>query len=129
MPLTNRSQLKRVEQYDGNAKRPLVNQLSGTDATVSQAFWTGQLAITTAGTPEALPDKAINPGVVVLLKARTKNTSVAMSIGTSSVSAVFASTQSFKIENGESVKLRVDNLNRIFVDATVSDDILEVMLV
>ena len=128
MTLSTRGHLKRVETYDGNAKRPLVNQLSGADATVSQAFWTGQKTITTAGTPEALPDKAINPGVIAIVKAKAANTA-SITIGTSSVSAVFTSTQSFQMTKGESFKFRVDNLNRIYVDATVSGDGVEICLI
>ena len=128
MSLPNRSNLRRVETYDGNAKRPIVNQLSDTDATVSQAFWTGQKTITTASTPEALHNKVLNPGVIAVIKAKTANTSE-ISIGTSSVSAVFSSTYSFKMIQGESFKFRVDNLNRIWVDVTTSGDGVEIVLI
>ena len=95
---------------------------------MSQAFWTGQKTITTAGTPEALPDKAINPGVIAVVKAKVSNTS-SIAVGTSSVSAVFTSTQSFRMIQGESFKFRIDNLSRIWVDATVSGDGVEIILV
>jgi len=125
--LPSRAMLKRVETYDGNAKRPMINQLSGADATVSQAFWTGQKVVTTAGTPVQLPDKAINPGVIAIVKAKVANTSE-ISLGTSSVSAVFSSSNNFKMLQGESFKFRVDNLSRIFVDATSSGDGVEIIL-
>ena len=128
MSLPTRGQLRRVETYDGSAKRPLVNQLSGENATVSQAFWTGQKAITTAGTPEALPNKSINPGVTAIIKAKVAN-SATIAIGTSSVSAGYTSTQSFKMIAGESFNFRLDNLNRVWVDASVSGDGVEVCLI
>ena len=40
MPPKDRGQLRATEKYDGNAKRPFCNQLTGADSTTSQAFYT-----------------------------------------------------------------------------------------
>lgn len=124
-----RGHLTRVEIYDGNKKRPKVNQLSGEDSTVSQAFWVGQKLVSTSGTPEQLPDKAINPGVRAVIKAKIANVGK-IYIGYDTVSAdKTATTTHSTLVQGESIAYSVDNFKRIFIDADNSADGVELTLV
>jgi len=124
----NRSGLTRVEVYDGDAKRPKVNQLTGEDSTTSQAFYTNQFVLTTAGVAQALPDKSINPGIQAAIKAKVTN-GASLYFGSDTFSANTASSSNFSLVPGESTALNVDNLNRIYMFSGTTSDGIEITLV
>jgi len=122
-----RSGLTKVEIYDGNAKRPSVNQLSGTDSTVSQAFWTGRFSLTTAGVAEAITAKAINPGIKAVIRSSVDNTEN-IYLGYSTTSAAATLSSAVTLIPGESFSAPVDNFSRIFIYAAFDTSSLELTL-
>ena len=125
--MKTRNQLNPIELYDGNSQRPMITQIGGVDSTTSQAFWTGGQSITAGGEPEALPDKALNPGVCVTVKASIDNTSD-IHIGYDITSSLWTASQSIRLVNGQSEKFGVDNLNRLYINSSNSGDGVELYL-
>ena len=124
MPLKNRNELRPVEQYDGNSRRPVIRQLGEADSTTSQAFWTSQQSITTASIPEQLPDKALNPGVIAVVKAKLGNTNE-IHVGYDDTSSNWSNSLSMTLINGQSEEFAVDNFNRIYICSSTSGDGVE----
>lgn len=88
---------------------------------------TGRATVVTSGTPVQLSATAttIPPGVSLLVKAANGNTGT-VHVGNSSANANSASsTVSFRLLPNESIGLEIDNLTRVYVDSTVSGDIVE----
>jgi len=71
--------------------------------------------------------KAIPDGVAVTIKAKDGNTGV-IHIADSAAKALNTSGGSFTLTHNESVGLQVNNINQIYVDATVSGEGVEVIL-
>jgi len=71
--------------------------------------------------PKSVPD-----GVSITIKAKNANTGV-IHIGYSSATALNTAGGSFTLDNNESVGLQVNNIDNIWLDATVSSDGVEVI--
>jgi len=79
----------------------------------------GATVILTA--PKTVPD-----GVGVTVKAKNANTGI-IHLGYSSATALNTGGASFTLDNNESVGLQVENVNNIWLDATVSGEGVEVI--
>jgi hypothetical protein len=127
MTLKTRNQLNPIELYDGQSRKPIIRQISGEDTTTSQAFWTSQQSITTASTPEQLPNKSLNPGVIAVVKAKLDNTS-AVHIGYDNTSSQWTGSNSLTLINGQSEAFGVDNFNRLYINSSNSGDGVELYI-
>jgi hypothetical protein len=127
MPLKTRNELRPVEFYDGQSQKPIIKQISGEDTTTSQAFWTSQQDITTASTPEQLVDKALNPGVIAVVKAKMANASE-IHIGYDNTSSQWTNSKSITLINGQSEGFGVDNFNRLYINSSNSGDGVELYI-
>ena len=123
----DRGQLRRVETYDGNAKRPVINQMTGEDSTTSQAFWTSQSSVITASVPKQLLDKVINPGMSAFVKAKMANSSD-IHIGHNSTVSQWTRSRCITLIQGESHPFPVDNFNRLYINSSNSGDGVELTL-
>lgn len=85
---------------------------------------TGQQNVTTSGTPVQLSDVDIPAGVLVTIKAKSANTG-RITLGSSSANALNTGTSFFSLGSNDATVLQVDNLNRIWIDATVSGEGIE----
>jgi len=86
------------------------------------SFVTGFITVTTAGTPVQGPNVAVAPGKGVVIAYHPDNTG-RIGIGNSSSSANLSTGTPFILSAaGQAVILHVDNLNRIWVDASVSGE-------
>ena len=81
----------------------------------------GSQAIALAGTAEQLTSVAIRPGHTVILKARHTNTGYCYPAST----ALLAQAHHFGMGPDVAVELDIDNLDRIYVDVSVSGDYVE----
>ena len=77
----------------------------------------GQITVTTAGTEVRA---TAQPGTAFLIKALPANTGV-MYVGNDGAEAV-SSTTGYPLSAGEYVLLEMNNLNQMFVDASVSGE-------
>lgn len=90
-------------------------------------FRTLQKNVTTSGTPvQIASDTTIISGREVLIKAKVANTGT-ICVGYSSASALNSDTLHFKLAKGEACTVDVDNLNEIYIDATVNGEGVEVI--
>jgi len=71
--------------------------------------------------PKTVPD-----GVGVSVKAKNANTGI-IHIGYSSETALNTAGASFTLDNNESIGLQVENINNVWLDATVSGEGVEVI--
>ncbi len=71
--------------------------------------------------PKTVPD-----GIGVSVKAKNANTGI-IHIGYSSATALNTAGASFTLDNNESIGLQVENINNIWLDATVSGEGVEVI--
>jgi len=78
-------------------------------------------ATVTITAPKTVPD-----GVGVTIKAKNANTGN-ITLGYSSATALNTGTGWFSLDNNESVGLQVENINNIWLDATVSGEGIEVI--
>jgi hypothetical protein len=86
------------------------------------SFVTGFITVTTAGTPVQGPDIAVAPGKAVVIAYHPSNTGL-IGIGNSSDNAKLATGTPFILSGaGQAISLMVDNVNRIWVDASVSGE-------
>jgi hypothetical protein len=86
------------------------------------SFVTGFITVTTAGTPVQGPDIAVAPGKAVVIAYHPNNTGL-IGIGNSSANAKLSTGTPFILSGaGQAISLMVDNLNRIWVDASVSGE-------
>ena len=86
------------------------------------SFVTGFITVTTAGTPVQGPDLAIAPGKAVVIAYHPSNTGL-IGIGNSSANANLSTGTPFILSGaGQAISLMVDNLNRIWVDASVNGE-------
>ncbi len=87
-------------------------------------FTVEEAAVAAAGTPVQLSDIPAAESAEIVIKARRSNLG-AIKIGESSAQALAGK---FMLEPGEAVKLRISNANKIFIDAEVSDDKVELIV-
>jgi len=86
------------------------------------SFVTGFITVTTAGTPVQGPNIAVAPGKAVVIAYHPDNTGK-IGIGNSSANANLSTGTPFILSGaGQAVSLMVDNLNRIWVDASVNGE-------
>ena len=90
----------------------------------TNSFVTGQQNVTTSGTPVQLTNLVIQPGILVIIKAKNGNTGT-ITIGNSSANALNTGTIFFALAAGQSVLIQLQNLNRIWIDSTVSGNGIE----
>jgi len=90
----------------------------------TNSFVTGQQNVTTSGTPVQLTDLVIPAGILILIKAKNGNTGT-VTIGNSSANALNTGIAFFALAAGQSVLLQLQNLNRIWIDSTVSGNGIE----
>jgi hypothetical protein len=82
----------------------------------------GAAAMVKLTAPKDIPD-----GVAVTIKAKEGNTGI-IHIADSAAKALNTSGGSFTLTHNESVGLQVNNINQIYIDATVSGEGVEVIL-
>jgi len=82
--------------------------------------------VPTAGTPVQLSNIPINPGVELVLRARTTLLG-RMYIANSSANCADA-TKRMELRNGESVGLTVDNSNLIYIDSSTNNGKIELFV-
>ena len=86
---------------------------------------TGQVNVTTSGTPVQMPNIVIPPGIIVTIKAKHANTGRITS-GFSSAAALNTGTSYYDIGGKDDfILLQNDNLSRLWIDATVSGEGVE----
>ncbi|MFQ5715086.1 MAG: hypothetical protein ACE5GU_13745 [Candidatus Scalinduaceae bacterium] len=83
----------------------------------------GQKTVTTAGTPENLPDVSIPTGYPVTIKALDSNTG-AVYLAEKSADAATAATR-FTLQAGQAITLRIINLNVCWLDSAVNGEGIE----
>ena len=119
----DRNQIKPVETF----KQLNTGSFATLSSNLSTGFYTNQQNVTTAGTPEQLPNKAIPPGLQAVIKAKLANTGE-VCLGYDSTTANKTSSSHLTLVQGQSVSLPVDNFNRIYIDATNSGDGVELTI-
>lgn len=82
-----------------------------------------EAAVAAAGTAVQLPDMPVGEACELVVKAKRTNKG-AIKIGES---AAQAQAGKFTMEPGEAVKLRIGNANKIYIDAEISGDKVELI--
>lgn len=88
------------------------------------AFVVNEATVATAGTAVQLPNIDVGEACELVIKSKRSNKG-AIKIGES---AAQAQAGKFMMEPGESVKLRISNANKVYVDAEVSGDKVELIV-
>jgi hypothetical protein len=94
---------------------------------MATTFHVFRRTVTTSGTPVQLDTLSVEPDQTVLIKAKSTNAGV-ISVGNSSVEAIKTNDENYLLEAGQSVALKVPNTNEIWIDSTISGDIVEVVV-
>ena len=81
---------------------------------------TGTKTVTTAGTDVALVGSS-TPCKRVIIQSQTDNTGL-IAVGASGVDATEATGDGILLYPGDSVEIDIDNLNRLYIDATVNGE-------
>jgi hypothetical protein len=76
---------------------------------------TGQKTVTTKGTPVQMPSLVIPSTTEVVVKAKNVNTGK-ITVGYSSATALNSGTDFFSLYPGESIHLKIYNLNLLWID-------------
>lgn len=90
-------------------------------------IFTGQKTVSNSGTPVQLPAQSIDPDQAVLVKAKVSNTGI-ITLGYDSLSALNSDTKHFKLAAGESVEIPAKDVSKIWIDATVSGEGVEILI-
>ena len=109
---------------DGKTLSDLNTGITNVDTKLGNrtSFVTGFITVTTAGTPVQGPNLAVAPGKAVVIAYHPNNTGL-IGIGNSSDNANLTTGTPFILSGaGQAISLMVDNLNRIWVDASVSGE-------
>ena len=80
----------------------------------------GRQTVTTAGTAVQLSTTSVGASEVIIT-AETDNTGIIV-VGTSTVVAALATRKGTPLLAGESLVIAIDDLNKIYLDTTVSTD-------
>lgn len=91
-----------------------------TNETGSTAFTIEEVNNIITGTRES-SGVLIPEGVKVLIKAFDTNSGI-VTVGYSSATALNTSTYNYRLMNLEAIELQVDNINKIWIDSTVTGD-------
>jgi hypothetical protein len=89
-----------------------------------QTFITGQKVVTTSGTPVRLGYRKLSNAAPLLIKAKAGNTGT-ITVGSSSAAALNTGDDFYSLSAGEGMTLLVDDLNDVWLDATVSGEGVE----
>ncbi|OGI36060.1 MAG: hypothetical protein A2283_18315 [Lentisphaerae bacterium RIFOXYA12_FULL_48_11] len=87
-------------------------------------FSVNEATVTVAGTAIQLPDISVGEACDLVIKAKRTNRG-AIKIGES---ATQAQAGKFTMEPGEAVKLCISNANKVYADAEVSGDKVEIIV-
>lgn len=87
-------------------------------------FAVSEATVVSAGTAVQLPDISVGEACELVVKAKRTNRG-AIKVGES---AAQAQTGKFTMEPGEAVKLRIGNANKVYIDAEVSGDKVEIIV-
>jgi hypothetical protein len=87
-------------------------------------FVVSETAVTGAGTAVQLPDISVGEACELVVKAKRTNRGT-IKVGES---AAQAQAGKFTMEPGEAVKLRIGNANKVYIDAEVSGDKVEIIV-
>lgn len=85
---------------------------------------TGQKNVTTSGTPVQIDAINLEGKQEVVVKAKNSNTGT-ITVGFSSATALNTSTSHFKLAAGDYVRVVLDDLDEVWIDATVSGEGIE----
>lgn len=88
-------------------------------------FKVGQKNVTAAGTGEQLPDLKVGEDQYLVIKAKRTNTGL-IKIG--ETKAIAEGTANFTLEANEVVRLRIDNASKVWIDASMSGEGVELIL-
>lgn len=88
------------------------------------AFSVNEATVTTAGTAVQLPSIKVGEACELVIKSKRSNKG-AIKIGES---VAQAQAGKFLMEPGESIKLRISNASKVYVDAEVSGDKVELIV-
>ena len=87
-------------------------------------FFVSEATVAVAGTAVQLPDILVGEACELVVKAKRTNRG-AVKIGES---ATQAQAGKFTLEPGEAVKLRISNANKVYADAEISGDKVELIV-
>ncbi len=87
-------------------------------------FVVSEATVVAAGTAVQLPDILVGEACELVVKAKRTNRG-AIKIGES---AAQAQAGKFTLEPGEAVKLRIGNANKVYADAEISGDKVELIV-
>ena len=87
-------------------------------------FVVSEATVVAAGTAVQLPDILVGEACELVVKAKRTNRG-AIKIGES---AAQAQTGKFTLDPGEAVKLRIGNANKVYADAEISGDKVELIV-
>ena len=87
-------------------------------------FVVSETTVATAGTAVQLPDIPVGEACELVVKAKRTNRG-AIKIGESSAQA---QAGKFTLEPGEAVKLRISDANKVYADAEISGDKVELIV-
>ena len=87
-------------------------------------FVVSEATVVAAGTAVQLPDISVGEACDLVVKAKRTNRG-AIKIGES---ATQAQAGKFTLEPGEAVKLRIGNANKVYADAEISGDKVEIIV-
>ena len=87
-------------------------------------FTVEEATVATAGTPVQLSDIQVAESAEIVIKAKRSNLG-AIKIGESSAQALAGK---FTLDPGEAVKLRISNVNKIYIDSEVNGDKVELIV-
>ena len=91
-----------------------------------ETFSAIQKDITVSGTPEQLSDIPVDNGIAIVVKAKRGNTGL-ITVGDSSANALNSGTSNFVLQANQSISLQLQNFDKIWLDATVSGEGVEVV--
>lgn len=90
-------------------------------------FATLQKTVAVIGTPVQLSaDQPITSGIPIVLKAKVANGGT-ITVGNSSANALNSGSGCFRLEPGQALEFTTDNLSRVWIDATIALEGVEVL--
>lgn len=89
-------------------------------------IYTAQQNVTTSGTPVNLTTTEIPDGAALVVKAKTGNTGT-ITVGNSSANALNTGTAHYKLTAGQAIAVQVQDVNAVWIDATVSGEGVELL--
>jgi len=87
-------------------------------------FSVNEATVAAAGTAVQLPDISVGEACELIVKAKRTNSGI-IKVGESEVQA---QAGKFTLEPGEAVKLRISNAGKVYIDAEISGDKVEIIV-